>query len=300
MNIYFAYLSGILYVILTVISSLFIEHNLPQMGDSVTTLFISMIIAAVFFHLVGFKRIKQNYVNIINHKIEYLLFSLSIFLVWIFFMLAINNSNSFIANVNVWVLLATISFGFLFKNDKWFYGTMLILGVGIIIACLLLNLSLYKGALFALADSICSYTYRKVSSSFARNTKSNAIDILMTRFWLGIIILSFFCNYAQLVDIMWHHALGIIIFAFISLIIPVYLNQYTINVLGAENSALIAALIFPLIWGGEKICANFGNANVTTETNSNLFIAVAASILIILPNLKKMFGCSRNINATKC
>lgn len=286
------YISAFLYVIITTLSTLFIESNLVTVGDTLSMLFLAMLLTSLFFNLAGIKILKKAYKNVLSDLKGYFVFCLFISIIWVCSIYGVQHSNALIFNINFFLAAVAIAYFVQYKKNK--SKTELVL---FIISCAVLALSfinnytLWIGILIALLGGASAYIYKRASFIYAKNHSASALEILMTRFIPIIIFLSFRVDMHSVLNIYANYKSTVLFFAFISFIIPTYLSQYSTNHIGAEQNSIISALIFPLCWFGDFI---IHNGNLDKIKLSDLIIALVAFVVIIYPyTIKSKFYMAR-------
>jgi len=273
------YLSAIAYVIFTVMGTLFVEQRFYLLGNASSSVFLAMIIASIFFTLIGYKSAKRSYVNIIAEKKSYFMMSASVGIAWILIVIGVKYANSLVFNMFIFLSAAIISYILsYFASSKKIYLFISACAVALLLTTIVLDFSLIVGIMIGLVAGVFSFLYRKISSEYSKRTNSNALSILMTRFWSIIIIPAFVVNYQDVLNIIVHHYLMIVVFSMSTLVIPNFFSQYSINILGAEQTSMIDAFIFPLIWLGEFI-----EKNPITSSMSALVLSLCATVIISSP-----------------
>lgn len=278
------YLSAIACVFLTTISSLFVEHKLDNIGNVTDTLFVVVMITNIFFNLAGISRCKKAYKDILIDFKAYIIFCLFISATWVCAIIGVKYSNAVIFNISFYISSMLMAYLVQYKDNKS-NAILIRLFLCIMILCIttINNVHALIGIILGIGGGISIYLYKKTSFLFANKHSASTVEIMMTRFIPVMICLSFYVNFNNIVYIITHHTFSILLFAFISFIIPTYLGQYATNHIGAEHSTIISALIFPLSWFGGLI---INNGDLSIMKLSNLIIALLSLIMISSPYIK--------------
>lgn len=281
------YISAFLYVIITTISTLFIESKLASIGDTLIVLFLAIIITSLFFNIIGIRIIKKAYKNILSDFYGYLIFCLFISLVWICCIYGVHYSNGLVFNV-IFFMTSTVS-AYIVQYIKSRSKTdliLLILSLAIIFVTYINNYKFWVGILIGVCGGVFSYLYKRVSFFYSIKHSAGALEIMMTRFIPIILFLSIKIDLHNVLNVFANYQNEILFFAFISFIIPTYLGQYATNKIGAEQSTIISALIFPLCWFGDFLLYH---GNTDKISIIDLTIAILASFVVIYPYGVKLY-----------
>lgn len=287
------YLSAILYVLITTISSLFIEGTLNKLGNSLTILFLALVISSIFFNIIGFKLIKKSYSDVISDIKNYIIFCLFLGVSWICSVYGVQLSDALLFNISFFITTALAAFYKQYYQERSSIVLFrIICCIVILILTLINNSSLIFGFALGILGGVSSYLYRVTSVSFAQKKPANTLEIMMTRFIPIILILSFKVNFTDIANTFSQHYIGILIFSVISFIIPTYLSQYSNNHIGAEHSSIISALIFPLSWFGDLFVRH---QKLNASEFMDLGLAITALLIIISPYIFKISYLKRLI-----
>lgn len=274
------YLSAAIYVLITVISTLFIESKLSKVGDARDVLFLAMVVTSIFFNLSGIKIIKKTYADIKSDIYGYLKFCTLIGLIWCCTVYGVQNCNAFLFNLFFFMTSAGIAYFVNYKNGgKSLHFILFTIVILILVATFIYDFYYYIGIIISTIGGVCAYFYRKSSFIYSRKHTASALEILMTRFIPISLVLGFTVNYDTVSYIVINHYWEVIVFSLISFIIPTYLGQYATNQIGAEHSAIISALIFPICWFGEIIL----HSKFIMISYFDLIIACCAAVVIVIP-----------------
>lgn len=285
------YISAIAYVLVTTISTLFIESRLGDIGDSLSSLFLAMIVTSLFFNLVGFKKIKKAYKDVLLNLRDYAIFCIFISFVWVCSIFGVQKSDALIFNISFFLTSASIANFMQYRQSKEkMFLVLSCLGCAVVLITAINDYSLWLGVLIGIFGGISNYLYRRTSFIYANKHSASALEIMMTRFIPIILVLSFNVNFHHIEDVFVSHSKEIMFFAFISFIIPTYLGQYATNKIGAEETTVISALIFPLCWFGNSIIYFYYGAPAHGGMSfTDLFIAIIAFFIIIYPYVSKLY-----------
>lgn len=279
------YISAFLYVVITTISTLFIEARLVTVGDTLSILFLAMLLASLFFNLAGIKILKKAYKNVLLDLKGYLVFCMFISIIWVCSIYGVQYSNALIFNINFFLAAVAIAYFLQYQENKSKIDLVLfVISCAVLAFSFINNYNLWIGILIALFGGFSAYIYKRASFTYAKDHSASALEILMTRFLPIIIFLSFRVDMHSVLSIYVNYKSIILFFAFISFIIPTYLAQYSTNHIGAAQSAIISGLIFPLCWFGDFI---IHNGNLDKIKISDLVTAVVAFFVIIYPYVIK-------------
>ena len=281
------YIAAFLYAILTALSALFIENKISTAGSTNTILFLSFVIAALFFHINGYKNITKAYKNIIRDKKNYILMCIYVGMVWVLSVYGVSYSNALMFNIFMFMSSALIAhLASYVKNHK----NKLSLWLSIVIICilsatLLQNSKLIYGILMGVVAGAGAHLYRQASAKFSMNNSATVAEVLMVRFIPASILLLPFLNFNLLPATIHQHLPIILIFAFLSLIIPIFFMQYAVNHIGAIHVSIISATVFPFIWFGDFIL----HYSVYKHGINwyNLFVATISFVVIMIPYVHK-------------
>lgn len=274
------YIAAFVYVIMTTASTLFIESRLQNIGYTFTVLFVTMIVTSLFFNVAGLKLFKQAYRNVLNDKKNYAIFCLFVSLVWVCSIYGVQKSNALMFNIFFFMTSAIfVNYKKYRQGEGKVYLFLTIIPCFILCMVLYNNISIYVGIALSALGGIASYLYRIVSFKYAKKYNASALEIMMTRFIPIIIIMSAQVKVSVVANVISHYYLEILMFAFISFIIPTYCSQYANNEIGVENTAIIASLIFPLCWLGDYIL-NYGHHVVDLL---DLVAAVVTTLIAVMP-----------------
>ena len=286
----FGYLVALAFVVVTTISTLFIEGRLVLLGEARDLLFLALIISSLCFNLSGLKIIKPTYRNIKQDLRGYLKFCSLVTVTWICTVYGVQEGNAFLFNIFFFMTSAGSANLCIYLSTRKLLNLILLIATLVILfVSFITNQAHYVGIILSSIGGLFGYLYRKSSLNYAQKHSAGALEILMTRFFPVIIILAFTVNYQNIVALITNYYLDIIIFSCISFIIPTYLGQYATNKIGAEQTTLISALIFPLCWFGQ-LCLHWG---VIQVNYMGLLIALGALMIIATPYVYKLAVSAR-------
>ncbi len=276
------YLSAWGFVVTTVVSLLYVEIIISTYPDKFLVMFFAISLATLFFNLLNIKSFKRVYQGIfINFKL-YLIMSCYIAINWSCSIFGVILSNTFIYNLYYFLFAAAISYFFLYwVNTQYRYLIVCLCSLIILIIGYIINMHYVYGIIIGLIGGLTAFCYRKTSQLFAKTSDFTSTQILMTRFYPFLIFLAFKANWhniSELSPIHWSH---IAMFTVLSLILPIFLNQYSVLKIGTEKATIISAFIFPLSWIGQTLVSHSAN-----YSRANLVIAITACLIIITPYIR--------------
>lgn len=281
------YLSAFVYVLITTVSALFIESRLANIGDTLTVLFLAVFITSIFFNLIGIKIIRKAYKNVFSDIYAYLLFCLFVSLVWISSVYGVQYSNAVVFNINFFMASTACAYFVQYRNGKSKTDLiLLIISLALIFMTYCGNSRLWVGIVIGVLSGSFAYLYKRASFAYAKKHAASALEIMMTRFIPIIVCLSFKIDFHHTLAVFNNFQTEVLFFALISFIIPTYLGQHATNHIGAEQSSIISALIFPLCWLGDFIL-HYGSHNKVDF--NDLLIALLSFGVVVYPYLLKIY-----------
>lgn len=239
-----------IYIILTAISMVFINHAATFLPPALT-LFLGTIIAIITFHLINIRQIKNIYQQAWKTKWLWLRMMCAVTAMWVstiygpaYATPAVYILIYFAANC----ILGTV---FSYSDDKNIYW--LVSGAGVLICTALITLHYMNafimtehtmlGMLMGLVGGLATYIYSKQSYAFSKENKFSATQILMVRFWLVEIFCLFLLPASPQSYLTSHTLLIIFGIALASLILPIFFVLKGILAIGAEKSSMLCGLI---------------------------------------------------------
>jgi hypothetical protein len=246
-----------LYVFVFCIALVFIQ-KLDASISPLFSLIITASIATLFFNIINFRSLREVYKVCWENKKLWLAIMVTILVMWNCTMIAPGLIGASLTNFLYFSWLGMLGFLSLSfqdwqKNHTKFYFALCFLSLIILNICFEIQHTFSKevicGILLSFIGGTSSFVYFKQSQALAKNTSFSATQILAVRFYLTIIVLSVilpkgsFALYFTLNNLM-----SLILLAFLSLIIPLYLSQKALEKITAEQHAIINSLC-PVITG---------------------------------------------------
>lgn len=251
-------------------------------------LLCSAICVQLFYSIIGYKTIVNDYKILLKHKFIYLKMLIATFILWWLTMYITNFvSPTFfeLAFTLTGTLIATYLEYKTAKTRLNLYTLIsLIILYGIICHFLYDNFNIYKTCwifLCLILLGISSVTYSHTSVQMSKKLKLSTFSILATRFWLTIIVLfiyhitneKIYINHLLTTEFYAH----ILFLSIIMFIIPLYCYQKALIKLGANKTIILMGTSPILVFIGEY----FDNLGSVTN-NTLLFTAIAMFIIILV------------------
>lgn len=245
----FNYIYTFAYVILTSLSLTFI-HQAGHFIPPSLTLFISTIIAILFFHLINFKEIKSIYQKTWSAKGLWISMMISVAVIWlatIYGPTLISPSLFILLGFSLSCLLG-IFFNYL-KEKKWY---LLVSGLGILIFSSWITIDylnhfisnhVFVGMGLGLLSGLFFFIYSKQSHQLSNTSQLTTTQILAVRFWLTLLLCALLLPTSPLHYLDIHSWMYILLICIVSLILPIFLLLKGILKIGAEKSSIICGLI---------------------------------------------------------
>ncbi len=290
-----------LYVILVPIANFFREIFLKK-ENSITFLFYAFVFSFLFFNIINIKKINLIYKKSLSTKFLFLKINILILLIWTSSFLApvyFGAVYSVLTIFSVIGLLGTVSKKI--KKEcktkliqRTFSITLYLSGLVIIITHAFV-LNTFYGLFFALNSGLFTFLYIKNSQKFSQEANLTASEVLAVRYWgVFAFIPIFFTKKIDLLSIILSpYLLSMSIFvSFVSMILPVYLNQKSLYYIEYKLSSTILSFIPCAAWlmymlQGKK---DYSSTLITTTCLLIFF----AGILSVLSN-----GYKFNFNLNK-
>jgi hypothetical protein len=236
---------ALLYVICTAISVIFIRLIGTRMPDMLL-IFMSTSFAILFFNVHRWKSVTDIYARIIKLRTAFIVINTLMLIQWFgsFLIPVYFSPAAFI--ISLFSILSLLSSYMLYRAQKKKSQLikLLLLSLSLISFYIMYGFS-YPGMLYliflfsTLSVGIVGYTYLRVSAKLNQQNFT-AIEILSFRFWLlWLVSLAYVLydhQFAQLDFIMIPQTLLI---ATVTLIIPIYFSQKSIEKIGPDKSGLI-------------------------------------------------------------
>lgn len=216
------------------------------------SLFVSAIIATMYFNLINLTRLKEIYFDCIKNLTSWFFLMVSVLVMWGSTMVGPGKIGASTFNFLYFAWLGALGF-FSLSRQNW-RANITKIYFGLIIIFLLIfdisfelyqsnNLQTVVGVILSLIGGTTSFIYFKQSQLFTKKTSLTATQILAVRFYLSIVVLSVFISSnepAKYFNIS--NTFFLIILAFFSLIIPLYFSQKALEKITSEQHAIITSL----------------------------------------------------------
>ncbi len=245
------YLDAAIYVILSSLAFVFLDHLMVALDPLIALLAMSSI-ALLFFNLLSINKIISTYRACWQHKVLYFWMSVGLAVDWICMVYASHKSDPFVAMAALFVSLALIGFLCLSWTDRSIHRliSVILLGFSLILLWFFYkvptNHSVSLGILLGAMAGGAFYLYIVNSAKLSLLGGLNSLQILSTRFWLLWIVAFIFVPKADLWINIYQNLQMLIPISFASLIIPIYFNQRAIQKLGANLTAVFIASVPPV------------------------------------------------------
>jgi len=277
------YLAGIGYVASTVFSMFCIESLISSFPNRFMILFVACLVSTIFFTIINFRSMKIVLIAGLRSWRLYFISSSLIGVNWICSIFGVIYSNAFLYTLGYFIFSSSLAH----LNNYWLIrektsAVLWLVSWALLLFTFIVNFNFLLGILISIISGATGYLYRKVIIKFSQKEALNASQIISTRFYPLIFLLAFKFKLDDIASISQQQIYIILIFTITSLIIPVFLNQISILKLGAYQSTMLSAFIFPISWLIEQLIKH------NLALNINLFIAIIAMIIIIFPIIGKL------------
>jgi drug/metabolite transporter (DMT)-like permease len=240
------YTDGIIYVMLTALSFVFIDQ-LAGYINPIVSLFIMASLATVWFQILSWRKLKQLYI-ICTKEPQYWLLAVIVAINWLSSMYAPHYADPFLYLAIYFITLAIYGFVSMYISTKkiapLISSTLLIISLLVIAVYYDIDhqRSLWIGFVLGWIGGITAAIYAKLSASLCKKYSLGSREILAIRFIPLCLVLILFLHFEH-VDflITLKNVLTLLIMSIISLIIPVYYYQQSIIKLGVNQSAILVA-----------------------------------------------------------
>lgn len=238
-------------------------------------IFISTSYAIIYFNIINIKKLRPIYSIVIKKKSLYLWLSVSVVFMWLGSFLT---PIYFLPSIFLFTFMSIISISGVFAaysiNPKIIYlAKFIFLLLNLILFYIVsahyyhgLNLTILIAA--TLATGLSGYAYIKLSSMFG--SYFNTSQVLAVRFWL-LWLVTLICvtiNH-EFTFLSAKVLLEALIVAMVTLIIPIYCSQKSINKIGPDQTSIWIGFTPCLTFIFEKIFIN-NNLNYTSYFGVNL------------------------------
>lgn len=280
------YLDAGIYVLLTSIAFVFLDHLIAGLNP-VIALFAMSAIALLVFNGLNIRNLSATYLACWHNKTTYLMMSTALAVDWVCMVFASHVADPFIAMAALFSALALFGFGkmYIVTHNKAVLLSLflLVLGLGILLFAYQVKAghNVAGGIILGSVAGLAFYVYIANSSKLASLAHLSSLQVLATRFWLLFIGASIFVPKHDLYGILKHNLLALIIISFGSLIIPIYYNQQAIKKLGSELTSVFISLVPPVTYGFYAIY----NRQVIMI---NVIVCVLITLALLVPNLVKV------------
>jgi hypothetical protein len=260
----------------------FIEYSSNKLSP-LFSLFLTSLYAAIFFHLVNFKDIKEIYKKCCKHKTDWLLICANVLITWVVTFYGSAKLGSFGFIFITFITAAIISFGLLQIQQREISGIYCFTLISLLIVLMVGVRELWaQNFIYSITSfwlgiigGIFSYLYRRQSYIFSQKTGLKATQVLAIRFY-GVLLITGFLTSHDWLQVNLRILLSMLLLSFIVFIIPIFFNQKGITQIGAEQHSIISATCPAFTYLVEAI--HKGN-----WSNSILLIGLIASFLLMLP-----------------
>ncbi len=280
------YLDAGIYVLLTSVAFVFLDHLIAGLNP-VIALFAMSAIALLVFNGLNICNLSATYLACWYNKTLYLIMSVALALDWVCMVFASHIADPFIAMAALFSALALFGFGKIFlvtRNKAVLFSLfLLLLGLGALLFAYQVKAghSVTGGIILGSVAGLAFYAYIASSSKLASLASLSSLQVLATRFWLLFVGASIFVPKHDLFDIIKHNLLALIVISFGSLIIPIYYNQQAIKKLGSELTSVFISLVPPVTYGFYAIY----NRQIIMV---NVVVCILITLALIVPNLVKI------------
>ena len=257
------YIFGFLYVIVISSASVWL-NNLGQDFPVFMMLFCSALITCSFFIIVDCRNIVRNHIAIIKHPLSWFIMSLALLCLWTATYLGMicGAPDFFLALC----FLTSAALASIIKRDikKLFFCCV----AGIICYyfapetnTLVLSVSLLGG--------ISAYIYSYSSYQFSQKSTMPALSVLSVRFYLLLVGTFIMVAYSPAglsnLAVNWHAILILTVLAISHMVIPNFLSQSSLQILGANTFTFLATAL--------PVTTFLISALVKKQWNSEMFFA---------------------------
>lgn len=230
------------YVVACALATVLID-NLVNNIAPVAVLFYVTIIAVVYFHCINFGKMTAIYLAFLRqHRKEFLLINLLIAAIWMCTYFGNYYSSATIFNYLFFISLGIVS---RFKTIDLMKNNSLriVLCLVLIAAPFLLYPAQMYGALLAVAGGTLVLFYNMTTYNLATKTNITASQTLAIRFWgLLTILLMLSANKLNMDALNLNIVTKIIILAFLSFILQIWLSQKGLFAIGVKLHGVILSL----------------------------------------------------------
>ncbi|RTL11628.1 MAG: hypothetical protein EKK54_06730 [Neisseriaceae bacterium] len=280
------YLDAAIYVLLTSVAFVFLDHLIVGLNP-VVALFAMSAIALIVFNSLNISNLKKTYLACWHNKTIYLMMSAALAVDWVTMVFASHIADPFIAMAALFSALALFGFGkiYLIARNKavLFSLFLLLLGLGILLFAYQVKTghSIIGGVILGSIAGLAFYVYIANSSKLASLAHLSSLQVLATRFWLLFFGAVIFVPKHNLLFLLKQNLLSLVIISLGSLIIPIYYNQQAIKKLGSELTSVFISLVPPVTYGFYAIY----NRQIIMV---NVVVCILITLALIIPNLVKV------------
>lgn len=248
---YSGYFDAAIYVLLSSLAFVFLDHLILGLNPLVALLAMSSI-ALLVFNLLSINKITQTYQVCWQHKSTYFWMSVGLAGDWICMVYASHESDPFIAMAALFISLALIGFLrlSLFEKNLTKLSSSTLLVLSLILLGVFYKVpekhSVCQGIFLGAIAGGAFYSYIANSAKLSMLGGLNSLQVLSTRFWLLWLIAFILVPKVNLWSNIYNNLNLLVPISFASLIIPIYFNQRAIQKLGAELTAVFIGLVPPV------------------------------------------------------
>lgn len=226
----------VLLFIFCIAASAVIRQYLMFSISPLLVLWVSSILASLYFHTVIFKKIPSLYQKISQSPLDFLLHNILISIVWVCTFYSIHFSSASLYTYVYFITGAVFSIGF--QKNKTTVNKIIAL---ILLFLTLLPFVLYPNYFIGIALGILSggvaFFYNMLSEKIAKSHKLKTSELLASRFWLLIIIPMFLITPSEATQLSPDAAKIILLSTILSMIMQTWASQKSILSIGARETS---------------------------------------------------------------
>ncbi|MCA3164847.1 MAG: hypothetical protein ING17_10340 [Burkholderiales bacterium] len=226
----------VLLFIFCIAASAVIRQYLMFSISPLLVLWVSSILASLYFHTVIFKKIPSLYQKISQSPLDFLLHNILISIVWVCTYYSIYFSSASLYTYVYFITGAVFSIGF--QKNKTTVNKII---ASILLLLTLLPFVLYPNYFIGIALGILSggvaFFYNMLSEKIAKSHKLKTSELLASRFWLLIIIPMFLIAPSEVTQLSPDAAKIILLSTILSMIMQTWASQKSILSIGARETS---------------------------------------------------------------
>lgn len=205
-------------------------------------LFVSSLVAVIYFHIINFNQIAIFYKKIFKIKWFFCILNLIVALMWFATYYSTYFSSATIFVYEFFITGACLAL-FAKKEKNLIQVISAFSFILLVCAPFLTYKKFWFGILIGILGGVLGFFYNLVSKSIAASVKMSASQILAVRFWL-LIIITGPLSLHKVDELLDFRVFSLVIFiAFLSFVLQIWLNQKSVIIIGARKSSLIASFI---------------------------------------------------------